>query len=157
MKHHQVFILDETCFSPEVKHFHFNEIFIDYTTHGNNTIPVVNKNSKTCHYIISFEETCQKLGLRAASRVPNTSKQMKARGRRPRAFICFSVFGTRDEAVALVFDILLEKQFLAPAFRRTDKHQSTVLYMKQLLYHFTYTSYMALRTRCPHQAVTPRK
>ena len=28
-------------------------------------------------------------------------------GLRPRAFICFSVFGTRDEALALVFDILL--------------------------------------------------
>ena len=27
---------------------------------------------------------------------------------RPRAFICFSVFGTRDEAFALVFDILRE-------------------------------------------------
>ena len=26
------------------------------------------------------------------------------------AFICFSVFGTRDEALALVFDILLEKR-----------------------------------------------
>ena len=34
----------------------------------------------------------------ALSRVPNTEKQMKARGLRPRAFICFSVFGTRDEA-----------------------------------------------------------
>jgi len=45
MKHHQVFIWDETCFSSEIKHFHFNEIFIDYTTHGNNAIPVVNNNS----------------------------------------------------------------------------------------------------------------
>ena len=35
-----------------------------------------------------------------------TSKQMKAPGLRPRAFICFEVFGTRDEALALVFDIL---------------------------------------------------
>ena len=34
----------------------------------------------------------------ASSRVPNTEKQMKARGLRPRAFICFEVFGTRDEA-----------------------------------------------------------
>ena len=34
----------------------------------------------------------------APSRVPNTEKQMKARGRRPSAFICFEVFGTRDEA-----------------------------------------------------------
>ena len=34
----------------------------------------------------------------ALSRVPNTEKQMKARGRRPSAFICFEVFGTRDKA-----------------------------------------------------------
>ena len=34
---------DET--PSEIKHFHFNEIFIDYTTHGNNAIPVVNNNS----------------------------------------------------------------------------------------------------------------
>ena len=34
---------------------------------------------------------------------------MKALGLRPRAFICFSVFGTRDKALALVFDILLLK------------------------------------------------
>ena len=27
---------------------------------------------------------------------------------RSRAFICFSVFGTRDEALALFFDILLQ-------------------------------------------------
>ena len=32
---------------------------------------------------------------------------MKALGLRPRAFICFSVFGTPDETLALVFDILL--------------------------------------------------
>ena len=32
---------------------------------------------------------------------------IKAHGLRPRAFICFSVFGTPDETLALVFDILL--------------------------------------------------
>ena len=31
---------------------------------------------------------------------------MKALGLRPRAFFCFSVFGTPDETLALVFDIL---------------------------------------------------
>ena len=31
--------------------------------------------------------------------------QMKARGRRPSTFTCISVFGTRDEALALVFDV----------------------------------------------------
>ena len=35
MKHHRVLIWDETCFSSEIKHLHFNEIFIAYTTHGN--------------------------------------------------------------------------------------------------------------------------
>ena len=30
---------------------------------------------------------------------------IKALGLRPRAFICFSVFGTPDETLALVFDI----------------------------------------------------
>ena len=35
-------------------------------------------------------------------------KQMQVLGLRPRAFICFSVFGTRHEALALVFDILNE-------------------------------------------------
>ena len=34
----------------------------------------------------------------ASSRVPNTERQMKTRGHRPTAFICFEVFGTRDEA-----------------------------------------------------------
>ena len=34
--------------------------------------------------------------------------QMKVLDLRPRAFICFSVFGTRDEVFALVFDILHE-------------------------------------------------
>ena len=43
--------------------------------------------------IVSFEKTCQKLGLRASSRIPNT---------------CFSVFVTLDEALVLAFDILLE-------------------------------------------------
>ena len=34
---------------------------------------------------------------------------IKALGLRPRAFISFSVFGTPDETLALVFDILLLK------------------------------------------------
>ena len=36
---------------------------------------------------------------------------IKAPGLRPRAFICFSVFGTPDETLALVFDILLESHY----------------------------------------------
>ena len=34
---------------------------------------------------------------------------IKALGLRPRAFICFSVSGTPDETLALVFDILLKR------------------------------------------------
>ena len=41
-----------------------------------------------------IEKSCQKLEI------------IKALGLRPRAFICFSVFGTPDETLALVFDIL---------------------------------------------------
>ena len=49
--------------------------------------------------IVIVHVICLELGLRASSRVPNAKKQMKARGRRPTAFIClFDVFGTRDEA-----------------------------------------------------------
>ena len=36
---------------------------------------------------------------------------IKALGLRPRAFISFSVFGTPDETLALVFDILLQNLF----------------------------------------------
>ena len=37
---------------------------------------------------------------------------IKTLGLRPRAFICFSVFGTPDETLALVFDILRLKSYL---------------------------------------------
>ena len=40
----------------------------------------------------------------ASSRVPNTEKQMKARGRKPTAFICFEAFETRDEARSCVIN-----------------------------------------------------
>ena len=46
----------------------------------------------------TFSSNMSKTRASASSRVPNTEKQMKARGRRPSAFICFEVFGTRDEA-----------------------------------------------------------
>ena len=39
-----------------------------------------------------FEVIYQKLVLRVSSGVPNTEKQMKARGRRPSAFIVFGVW-----------------------------------------------------------------
>ena len=57
--------------------------------------------------IVSFEKSSQKLVLRVSSGVPITSK-LKALCLRPRALICFSVFGIPDETLALVFDILLE-------------------------------------------------
>ena len=54
---------------------------------------------------------------------------MKARGLRPRAFICFSVFGTRDEALALVFDILLE--MLVLAIRPWDWIESWINFVRE--------------------------
>ena len=52
-------------------------------------------------FIVSFEKTCQKRG----SCFITGSKHL-----RPRAFICISVFGTRNEALTLVFDILHQTQ-----------------------------------------------
>ena len=46
---------------------------------------------------------------------------MKALGLRPRAFICFSVFGTRDKALALVFDILLTVFNFRPPYVNTNR------------------------------------
>ena len=39
-----------------------------------------------------------KTSASASSRIPDTDKYMKSRDRRPRAFNCFSVSKTRDEA-----------------------------------------------------------
>ena len=47
--------------------------------------------------IVSFEKTCQKLGLRASSRLPNTSTQMKALNLQTRAFILYLGVETRDD------------------------------------------------------------
>ena len=47
---------------------------------------------------LNHSSNMSKTRASALSRVPNTEKQMKARGRRPSAFICFEVFGTRDKA-----------------------------------------------------------
>ena len=40
----------------------------------------------------------------------NQLETIKALGLRPRAFICFSVFGTPDETLALVFDIFTSQR-----------------------------------------------
>ena len=47
--------------------------------------------------LVSFEKTCQKLGLRASSRLPNTSTQMKALNLQTRAFIVYLGVETRDD------------------------------------------------------------
>ena len=51
--------------------------------------------------IVSFEKNCQKRG----SRFITGSKHL-----RPRAFICISEFGTRKEALTLVFEIFHQTQ-----------------------------------------------
>ena len=58
-----------------------------------------------------IEKSCQKLVLRVSSGGYKHLETIKARGRRPSAFISFSVFGTPDETLALVFDILRQFQF----------------------------------------------
>ena len=61
--------------------------------------------------IVIVHLICLELGLRASSRVPNAKKQMKARGRRPTAFIClFDVFGIRDEARSPSFRHVLSNE-----------------------------------------------
>ena len=47
--------------------------------------------------LVSFEKTCPKLGLRASSRLPNTSTQMKALNLQTRAFILYLGVETRDD------------------------------------------------------------
>ena len=47
--------------------------------------------------LVSFEKTCQKLGLRASSRLPNTSTQIKALNLQTRAFILYLGVETRDD------------------------------------------------------------
>ena len=59
--------------------------------------------SNTFIFIVSFEKTCKK--KRGDSCFITGSKHL-----RPRAFICISVFGTRNEALTFVFDILHQTQ-----------------------------------------------
>ena len=44
------------------------------------------------------------------SKIPKHLDKIKALCLRPRAYIYFSAFGTREEALVLVFDILHEKR-----------------------------------------------
>ena len=54
-------------------------------------------------------EAISKTRVSGFIRVSNHLETIKALGLRPRAFICFSVFGTPDETLALVGDILRPK------------------------------------------------
>ena len=57
----------------------------------------------------SLKKLCQNLVLRVSTGVPKHLETIKALGLRLSAFICFSVFGTPDKTLALVFDVLHEK------------------------------------------------
>ena len=54
-------------------------------------------------FIVSVEKSSQKRVLRVSSEGSKHFETIKALGR----FICFSVFGTPDETLTFVFDILL--------------------------------------------------
>ena len=63
------------------------------------------------HCIFFYCFVCEVISKTRASGLITGSKHLetiKALVLRPRAFICFSVFGTPDKTLALVFDILLE-------------------------------------------------
>ena len=64
------------------------------TTHGSNAIPQNN---------MSLHASCFPTGTKHLKKAESTQPSA-------RAFICFSVSGTLDEALAVVFDILLEGQ-----------------------------------------------
>ena len=51
---------------------------------------------------------------------------MKARAEAARAFICFSVFGTPDETLALVVDILRKGAVMAYAFSYNLQRKRTL-------------------------------
>ena len=53
---------------------------------------------------------------------------------RPRDFICFSVFRTRDEALAIVFDILLKMCILFPKSRQNYTFSCRRKYPVQVLF-----------------------
>ena len=68
--------------------------------------------TKKMYHCISFycivSEITSKTRASGFIRGSKHLERIKALGLRPRAFICFSVSGTPDETLALVFDILLE-------------------------------------------------
>ena len=70
------------------------------------------ENCKKMYHCILFysivEEVISKTRTSGFIRGSKHQETIKALGLRPRAFICFWVFGTPDETLALVFDILLK-------------------------------------------------
>lgn len=74
IKHHQ--ILEETCFSPEIKHLWGDDNDMFYWS--TETMQYQRKHIMSLHNFLFHFLTCQKLGLCASPRIPNTSKQMNA-------------------------------------------------------------------------------
>ena len=54
---------------------------------------------------------------------------------RPRGFICFSVFKTRDETLAIVFDILIKMSILFPKSRQNYTFSCRRKYPVQVLFY----------------------
>ena len=61
------------------------------------------------NFLLSHLEAISKTRASCLIRGSKHLETIKALGLRPRAFIIFSVFGTPDETLALVFDILRQK------------------------------------------------
>ena len=66
----------------------------------------------------SLKVIFQKLVLRVSSGYPNTRKQVKARGRRPSAFIVFECLGTPMKHEARVFEIASQSKLKLRSSKR---------------------------------------
>ena len=90
--------------------------------------------AKIYHCIISYCFIWEAISKTRASCFIRGSKHLetiKALGLRPRAFITFSVFGTPDETLALVFDILLKRlQFRCHRNKRFASNRIPMLWAK---------------------------
>ena len=79
-----------------------------YLTRHNFLLFCLQKHVTAKFPIVSFEKNWWKTGASCFMRGSKHLETIKALGLRPRAFITFSVFGTPDETLALVFDIVLK-------------------------------------------------
>ena len=102
IKHHQ--ILDETCFSPEIKHLRGddNEMFY-WLTLLMETMQYQRKHVPTQFLIVSFFD----MSKTRASCFTTDSKHVET----GECCFCFPVLGSRDEALAFFFDINLNIYF----------------------------------------------